>query len=698
MNYLGDKRSADADMTDEEKIKKIAYRYMAENPQEEFFMRPCISPVFRTEKNGMLDIDFNKLYPESKVGDYAYVCTYIFAEADGVFRAGADMMHGGEIWINKECIAKTTVQDEYEENKRVIAVDIHKGKNAVFIKAKKTPLGFGVKFGEAYPTWAPSYMYMPFAEYSGYLGIAYSKLYKNDIYKDKSDFPDIEEKAPEAFVKPPLEDNKVFDKTGYVYAVSMIDSACGKETVLEADTSDNTVFYVNGEKQYSGKGSFSFAVRLKQGKNYIAAEIERDTHSDFIFKCTADNEKLYAGDYVLTDGEWLFLGVLSKRNNEVIKLSSPYLLKPSENEYWRMGVSDNYLRKLRHAKNYGKWSYPIGVVLYGLMYAAEYLNDSKMCDYAVNHLFHVTENKAYSDFDTKINGLPSINRELAILGMLDYCGSCGNALLEAYKHTNPPESFEETAVLIADYIENKQERLENGMFYRGNSAAKTNYMTIWADDLYMSVPFLCRYYLKTKDEKYLEDAINQILCFKEKLFMKEKGLMSHVFSLKHNKKTEVAWGRGNGWTAFALTELLEVMPKEHKHYSKIIDFCNEFSEGILKRQDNNGMWHQVLDDEESYCETSCTAMFTYAFARGVRCGRLDEKFARAALKGWDGIYRTETDTDGNVYGVCRGSAYSFRTDYYKYELPWVKNDTHGTGIVLLAGTETAKLKKYYKFR
>lgn len=693
MSYLGDKKPINSDMTSEEKIKKIAYRYMSENPEREFFMRPGISPAFKQERNGMFDIDFNKLYPESEVGDYAYACTYIYSDTEGVFRAGADVMRGCEIWINEERIAKTTVHDEYEKNKKVITVNIHKGKNRVFIKAKKTPLGFGAEFGEAYPTWKPEYMYMPFREYNGYLGIAYSMPCKTDVYKTEKDFPDIEECMPDIFVKPALENKHVFDKNGYIYASTMLIAEKDRKVCFNVNVSDNTIFYINGARQSVGKGKFSFGSDLKKGKNYITAEISRDVKDEFTFECTADNEKLCADEYLLTNEEWLFLGVLSKPNGDVINLKAPHLLKPIDGEYWRAGISDNYIRKLRGAKIYGKWSYPIGVVLYGLLSASKCLEDKKISDYAVTHLKHITENKAYADFDMKINGLPSINRELSLLGMLDYCGSCGNALLEAFKYTDAPFSFEETADVVADYIENGQERLENGMFYRGNTQVKTNYMTIWADDLYMSVPFLCRYYLKTGERKYLEDAVNQVLCFKEKLFMPDKRLMSHVFSLKYGKKTGVPWGRGNGWTAFALTELLEVLPKEHEQYKNIISFYNEFFDGIIKRQDKNGMWHQVLDDEESYCETSCTAMFTYAFARGVRRGRLDKRFAAAAAKGWEGICSEAIDCDGDVYGVCCGSAYSFRSDYYKYELPWVKNDTHGTGIVLLAGAETAKLKK-----
>lgn len=688
MSYFGDKKPINPNATDEEKIRKIAYRYISENSEQEFFMRPYIGSVFKQGKNGMFNIDFNRLYPESKVGDYAYACTYILADEESVFRAGAVVMYGCEIRINGELIAKTTVHDEYERNKKIIPIKLNKGKNPVFIKAKKTPLGFGAEFGEAYPTWKPHYMYMPFEEYGGYTGIAYSRLYKTDIYEN--DFPDINAKMPDTFIKPKF--NEEFDKRGYIYASAMVMSESEKQAGFNANVSDDTVFYVNGKEQCRGKGSFSFSAKLSKGKNYIKAEILRDVKNPFIFECEAENDELCPNEYFLTNEKWSFLGVLSEKNTEIIR-ELPYLQKPVEGEYWRSGISGNYFRKLRSAKNYGKWSYPIGVVLYGLLSAAEYLQDKKMSNYAVAHLNHITENKAYSDFDAKINGLPSINRELTILGMLDYCGSCGNALLEAYKHTKALQSFEEAAAVTANYIENEQERLPNGMFYRENKESKANYMTIWADDLYMSVPFLCRYYLKTKDKKYLEDAVNQVLCFKEKLFMPERRLMSHVFSLRHDKKTEVPWGRGNGWTAFALTELLEVLPKEHRRYKDVIDFYREFFEGILSRQDENGMWHQVIDDEKSYCETSCTAMFTYAFARGVIRQRLDRRFAEAAQKGWDGICREAIDCDGDVYGVCCGSAYSFRADYYKYELPWLKNDTHGTGVVLLAGTEISKLKK-----
>jgi rhamnogalacturonyl hydrolase YesR len=107
------------------------------------------------------------------------------------------------------------------------------------------------------------------------------------------------------------------------------------------------------------------------------------------------------------------------------------------------------------------------------------------------------------------------------------------------------------------------------------------------------------------------------------------------------------------------------------------------------------MWHQVLTDHESYPEASCKAMFACAFARGARHGWLPgpETYAGAAFKACEGLARTCVDAGGNIYGVCRGSEFSFPPDYYKNELSWNLNDTRGTGILLLAGVEVLRLKK-----
>ncbi|MDU0205359.1 glycoside hydrolase family 88 protein [Paenibacillus sp. MAH-36] len=102
---------------------------------------------------------------------------------------------------------------------------------------------------------------------------------------------------------------------------------------------------------------------------------------------------------------------------------------------------------------------------------------------------------------------------------------------------------------------------------------------------------------------------------------------------------------------------------------------------------------QVLTDAESYEETSCTAMFIYGFAKGIRHGWLPspEPYTAAVQLAWQGLTNHSVDELGNVHGVCRGSNFSYSEAYYKHDLLWVENDTHGTGIVMLAGDEVRKM-------
>jgi rhamnogalacturonyl hydrolase YesR len=105
------------------------------------------------------------------------------------------------------------------------------------------------------------------------------------------------------------------------------------------------------------------------------------------------------------------------------------------------------------------------------------------------------------------------------------------------------------------------------------------------------------------------------------------------------------------------------------------------------------MWHQVLNLPGSYPETSCTAMFICAFSRGIRKGWLEDLYREAAEKAWKALERRAIDRDGNVHGVCRGSEFAFNPKYYAEHLLPRLNDTHGIGIVLLAGTEILKLRE-----
>lgn len=403
---------------------------------------------------------------------------------------------------------------------------------------------------------------------------------------------------------------------------------------------------------------------------------------------------MYFHSVTLAEGSPLYAGPFDSPRPDLEE--RPDLYRPFDKDaesFWRTDKPESVLRPVLESALFGRWNYPIGVTLYGLTRAAEYMGREDILQYVNRHIGECARLYRYSLWDKARYEYPEVNIQLANISMLDDCGSFGNALLEAEAKI-PGLRTEGIAEDIARYMRTGQERREDGAFYR---ICEGTFMenTLWADDLYMSVPFLCRYFRKTGDVSYLDDAVNQLRQFKRYLHMEELNLMSHVYDFKYETQTRIPWGRGNGWVFFSLAETLSFLPEGYGEKDFLLDFYGELAEGYMGVQTQDGMWHQVLTDPLSYPEASCTAMFVYGLAMGARSGWLGEReeaAAHAANRGWEGLTRTCVDCRGNVYGISGGSDYSFTEEYYSEKLSWVKNDPHGIGVILLAGIEICRLR------
>ena len=137
------------------------------------------------------------------------------------------------------------------------------------------------------------------------------------------------------------------------------------------------------------------------------------------------------------------------------------------------------------------------------------------------------------------------------------------------------------------------------------------------------------------------------------------------------------------------SEALLRLPRTHPRYERILHLFREHITGLMKYQGSHGLWHQVLDHPESYEETSCTAMFVIALARGIRHGWLDTSYAGAAWRAWDGIAR-QVAKDGTVSGICRGTGVGSDIEFYanRKTLP---SDPRGLGAVITAGVEMQRV-------
>ena len=710
--YFDDSQSINAyEGTDPQAIiSSLAYRYMGQNLKHGLYYRAYTNNgIVRTTDYRYL-VDFNKIFPDSKDKECVWAFTKFYSAGKSSFGWDINCFGPMVVYVNGEVAYKSDIfKERYSETSTRVFMDVEEGWNDIRIQFKKTKAGFGGQFGTWIGKW-DMYTLMPTKERDGQEGFVFTELVPDDYVPefeigmsekdfDKKLYPVINWSDDE-MKKGQL--TRMFGTPNGQYAVGytkvFADDINNTTHKFTLDTKGETVVYINKKEVFKTKG----------GKETFDATLPLGTYDVYV-KCICDgNDWGYtlecdtvefesAARVKGTDDVWMYIGTFVNDFEFPFDTASDMLHIVGEPaKYWRLDAPDTFVRPYNENTLFGRWNYPLGVTMYGLLHTAIAIGSEDIKNYIKDHVQLCIDTLEYALWDKEqYGGATSIHNLLTSIDSLDDCGSFASMMLEVNKYLGLRD-VKKVADYVGDYIYNHQSRLEDGTFFRKEMMHHFHNMTMWADDLYMSVPFLVRYSQFTGDQKYLDDAANQFFGFKKRLFMPEEKIMSHVYDFKYDSKTNVPWGRGNGWVVFSMTELLEVLPEDHPKRNDLIEFLNTLCEGYLALQDDEGMWHQVLNDHESYPETSCTSMFIYAFSRGIRFGWLKnpEKYVKAIYKAWKGISKTSVDSNGNVYGVCRGSEFSFIADYYKYELGWNLNDTHGTGIVMLAGIEVIRLNKF----
>jgi rhamnogalacturonyl hydrolase YesR len=231
------------------------------------------------------------------------------------------------------------------------------------------------------------------------------------------------------------------------------------------------------------------------------------------------------------------------------------------------------------------------------------------------------------------------------------------------------------------YLQTKQEKylkiglmLADRQWEQPTPEGLSDETRFWIDDMYMITILQVQAYRATGNEVYLDRAALEMEAYLNKL-QRPNGLFYH------GPNFPFFWGRGNGWVAAGMTELLRFLPEKHPKRARILDGYLKMMTALKQYQDPDGMWHQLIDGSDSYEESSCTAMFTYAMITGVKRGWLPENpYAAAARDGWLAL-TDHIDTDGNVDQVCVGTGQKNDRQFY-LDRPRVKGDHHGQAPTL----------------
>jgi rhamnogalacturonyl hydrolase YesR len=202
----------------------------------------------------------------------------------------------------------------------------------------------------------------------------------------------------------------------------------------------------------------------------------------------------------------------------------------------------------------------------------------------------------------------------------------------------------------------------------------SNQTRFWIDDMYMVTILQTQAYRATHEAKYLDHASLEMTAYLDKL-QQPNGLFYHA------PDVPFFWGRGNGWVAAGMAELLRSMPKNDRRRARIMHSYLKMMAVLLRYQAQDGMWRQLLDHPESWEESSCTAMFTFAMITGVKNGWLKDKaYAQAARKGWLALV-SNLEPNGDLKDICEGTGKKNDLQYYLTRARG-SGDLHGQGPLL----------------
>jgi unsaturated rhamnogalacturonyl hydrolase len=357
---------------------------------------------------------------------------------------------------------------------------------------------------------------------------------------------------------------------------------------------------------------------------------------------------------------------------------------------WSVAVVESTIKRNPTGESFKGWGYAKALYLYG-----EYL------------VYLRTKEKRYLDHiqswvDQHIDDQGTINRPI---NSLDYIMP-GNLLLILYKETKQ-EKYRLAAQNIRKVFDTYP-RTKDGGFWHANIPSRA--WQLWADGVFMSLPFLARYGEMFGESKYTDDeVVKQMLIYYRHLNDPATGLLWHAYDESGaqawaNPTTHQSafhWGRAFGWYAMTLIILLDIIPQAQPQRSELIKIVQQLAKAFERYQDpKTGLWYQVVDKgdvEGNWHETSCSSMYTYMLWMGVKRGYLSKHYAAVAQRGYRGVLtKLSKDADGltNLIDISEGTNVGDLAYYFARKRN--ANDFHGVGAFLIMNEELGAASLGYK--
>ena len=271
---------------------------------------------------------------------------------------------------------------------------------------------------------------------------------------------------------------------------------------------------------------------------------------------------------------------------------------------------------------------------------------------------------------------------------------------------NPQPQYLTAIETLRDQLRNQPRTAEGGFWHK-----QVYEHQMWLDGLFTGTTFYARYAAWKPEPEAWSDIAQQFLIV-DNHTRKANGLNHHgwdesrqmAWSDPETGCSAETWGRAEGWYVMALVDVLELMPEDQPERPELVAILNRVMEALMAVRDKEThLWFQVPDkgDEEgNYLESTCSAMYCYAMAKGVRIGVLDKAYKKEAQQVLEGLkaHKIVTNEDGtlSLIDCCAvaglgGNPFRDGTyDYYIHERIR-KDDPKGVAPLILACLELHRI-------
>jgi unsaturated rhamnogalacturonyl hydrolase len=362
---------------------------------------------------------------------------------------------------------------------------------------------------------------------------------------------------------------------------------------------------------------------------------------------------------------------------------------------WSVRMADSFMKRYPNTISYpgeskrGHWTYEQGVMLEAIRRMWVATGDEKYFSYVKRNIDEFVGNDGsirtyeYSAFN--LDNIPP-----------------GRQLLMLYQNTHD-EKYRKASDELRRQLANQPRTHEGGFWHK-----KIYPYQMWLDGIYMAEPFYAEYALMFKQPSAFDDVADQTIFLENHTRDPQTGLLYHGWDESKERKwanpvtgcSPSFWGRGMGWYAMGIVDVLDFLPQDNPKRARIIEIFQRLCKALAKFQDSStGLWYQVVDQgnrKGNYVEASASCMFAYVFAKGTKKGYLEHKFLVRAEKAFKGVVRhlVTIDEDGSVslHQTCQSAGLGgtpYRDGSYEYYIsePQRTNDFKGIGPFIFAALE-----------